>query len=74
MRRVTSLLSGATKRATMAGNHGGQPLGCDFAVPDCVVRLNERVGDLWRSAKRLPSPFLEYATPFLGLLVGKIRS
>ena len=52
------------------GNHAGQPLVCDFAVPDCVVRLNERVGDLWRSAKRLPGPFLEYAAPFLGVLGG----
>jgi hypothetical protein len=53
------------------GTHAGQPLACDFAVPDCVVRLNERVGDLWRSAKRLPGPILGYATPFLGLLGGQ---
>jgi hypothetical protein len=39
-----------------AGTHAGQPLACDFAVPDCVVRLNERVGDLWRSAKRPARP------------------
>ena len=53
------------------GTHAGQPLACDFAVPDCIVRLNERVGDLWRSAKRLPGPILRYATPFLGLLGGQ---
>ena len=53
------------------GSYAGQPVDADFAVPDCIVRLNARVGDLWRSAKRQPGPILQYATPFLGLLGGQ---
>lgn len=51
----------------------GEPLTTSVAVPDCVFRLNARVGELWRSAKRVPGPLLEYATPFLGLLEGQDR-
>src|SRR5262245_7855818 len=53
------------------GSYAGQPLTTGFAVPDCVVRLNERIGDLWRSARGLPGPVLRYARPFLGLLGGQ---
>src|SRR5262245_34089180 len=55
------------------GSHAGPPLGTGIAMPDCIVRLNARLGGLWRSAKRLPGPILEYATPFLGLLGGQDR-
>lgn len=51
--------------------HVGQPLDIDYAIPDCIVRLNARVGDLWRSARPEPGPVLQYATPFLGLLAGQ---
>jgi hypothetical protein len=40
-------------------------------VPDCIGRLNARIGLLWDSAKRLPGPFLRYATPFVGLFDGQ---
>src|SRR5215468_8985738 len=53
------------------GSYAGQPVEADFAVPDCIVRLNARIGDLWRSAKRQTGPSLRYATPFLGLLGGQ---
>ncbi len=43
------------------GSYAGQPVGADFAVPDCIVRLNARIGDLWCDAK----------PPFLGLLSGQ---
>lgn len=52
-------------------NCPGPPLDVDFAVPECVVRLNARIGELWTSARRLPEPVLRYATPFLGLLGGQ---
>ena len=52
------------------GDHAGQPVSVGFAVPNCITRLNARVGDLWR-AKRLPGPILRYSTPFLGLLEGQ---
>jgi hypothetical protein len=44
-------------------SYAGQPLASGFAVPDCIVRLNARVGDLWRSAKRLPGPILQILNP-----------
>jgi hypothetical protein len=34
-------------------------------------RFHGSYPDLWRSAKRLPSPILQYATPFLGLHGGQ---
>jgi len=49
----------------------GQPVGAELAMPVCIVRLNARLGDLWRIAKRQPGPILQYATPFLGLLGGQ---
>jgi len=52
-------------------SYAGPPLRTGFAVPDCVLRLNARVGHLWHSAKRLPGPILRYATPFLGLFGGQ---
>ena len=55
------------------GGYPGQLLANDFAVPDCVARLNARVGDLWRSAERVSGPVLRYVTPFLGLLDGQDR-
>jgi hypothetical protein len=53
------------------GAYPGEALNTGFAVPDCILRLNARVGHLWNSAKRLPGPVLQYATPFLGLLGGQ---
>jgi hypothetical protein len=35
------------------------------------MRLNARVGNLWHNAKRLPGPFSQYSTPFLGFLGGQ---
>jgi hypothetical protein len=55
------------------GSYPGQPLANDFAVPDCVARLNARLGDLWRSAERVSGPILRRMTPFLGLLDGQDR-
>jgi len=49
----------------------GQAINLDFALPDCIVRLNARVGDLWHTAKPQPGPILQYATPLLGLLGGQ---
>jgi hypothetical protein len=54
-----------------AGAYGGEPLSAGFAVPDCVARLNARVGQLWRRSDRVPGPVLRYSTPFLGLLGGQ---
>jgi hypothetical protein len=54
-------------------SHAGQPLDTDLAVPDCIVRLNARVGDLWRSANRPSGPPLRYATPLLGLFGAQDR-
>ena len=51
----------------------GGPVGTSLAVPDCVLRLNARVGELWRSSKRIAGSPEEYATPFLGLLEGQDR-
>jgi hypothetical protein len=53
------------------GNRPGPPILADFPVPECIVRLNERVGDLWYTAKPETSLEFEYATPFLGLLGGQ---
>jgi hypothetical protein len=49
-------------------SYPGQPLSADFAVPDCIVRLNARLGGLWPGAKRQPGPIVEYPRRFLGLL------
>jgi hypothetical protein len=51
--------------------YAGQPLATGLPVPDCIVRLNARVGDLWRSAECQPGPTLQDATPFLGLLAAQ---
>lgn len=56
-----------------SAGYAGAPLASPFAIPNSVVRLNSRVGDLWRTAKRIPGPLLSYATPFLGLLEGQDR-
>src|SRR5262249_46180947 len=53
--------------------HPGEPVTTSIAVPNCVSQLNARVGELWLSAKRIPGPLLEYATPFLGLFGGQDR-
>jgi hypothetical protein len=53
--------------------HPAAPVATPFEVPGCVLRLSARFGELWRSAKRIPGPFLEYPTPFLGLLEGQDR-
>jgi hypothetical protein len=53
------------------GSYAGKTLSAGFAVPDSIVRLNARTGHLWHSAKRVPGPRLQYATPFLGLLGGQ---
>ena len=55
------------------GRNPGRLLANDFALPDCVARLNARLGDLWRSAERVPGPLLRYVTPFLGLRDGQDR-
>jgi hypothetical protein len=52
-------------------SYAGQPLSTEFAMPDCILRLNARIGDLWRSAERVPGGMLRYATPFQGLLGGQ---
>jgi hypothetical protein len=52
------------------GSYAGPPISSDFGVPDCIVRLNARIGDLWRNAKRQPGT-LSYASPFLRLLDGQ---
>jgi hypothetical protein len=44
------------------------------AVPDCVARLNARVGDLWRSAKHLPAQYSGMRRRFSACVAGKIRS
>jgi hypothetical protein len=49
-------------------SYPGQPLRADFAVPDCILRLNARLGGLWPGAKRQPGPIVEYPRRFLGLL------
>jgi hypothetical protein len=54
-------------------SYSGQPLTTGFALPDCIVRLNARVGDLWRNEKRQPRPILQYPQPFLACLTGKTK-
>jgi hypothetical protein len=49
----------------------GPQIDLGFAVPNCVVRLNERIGGLWRSAKPQPGGVLRYETPLQGLLGGQ---
>jgi hypothetical protein len=53
------------------GSHAGRMLSTGISVPDCILRLNARIGHLWESAARVPGPVLRYATPFLGLLGGQ---
>lgn len=38
------------------GACAGKTLNAGFAVPDCIARLNARIGHLWHSAERLPGP------------------
>lgn len=51
----------------------GGPVTLSFAIPNCVLRLNARVGQLWQSARRYPEPLPNYPTPFFGLLEGQDR-
>jgi hypothetical protein len=55
------------------GHHPGQPVTTSVAVPSCVLRLNARVGQVWRRAERIPEPALQYAAPFLGLFESQDR-
>ena len=56
------------------GSYAGPAVGADCPMPDSIVRLKARVGDLWRNARPQPGPILRYATPFLGLLGGRTES
>jgi hypothetical protein len=53
------------------GSYAGQRLSIELPVPESILRLNARVGELWRSSKAQPSRTFQHASPLLGLLDGQ---